>query len=387
MVDVIAEQGYEAATVRRLAQRAGVSTRTFYQHYSGKEECFLRTQGLIERRWSERVVASQETDGSEETPLCLGAAALLQAWVEWPVAARFMLVDAWTGGPGTLTRSRNAIRMIAAKCSNSDVYSSSTARVFTEGVFAGLAAVVRSQLINGQSIDIQNELMEWVDSCFSLAASEAFTLGPPRQVSSSNVEIEDALSPKGDRALLLSAVSKLAEREQAEALTPKRISEVAGLSQRKFHSVFSSLDDCVVAAVEWRTSKAISLVSQHRNSSASQLNDAYRSASQLCVQISRDAALTNLCFGQVGQTSALQLHGQERMAEMIGFLIHGEPARIAAEASAFSVLDVLHSEVTSSQTGRLGEAVPALTYLLLAPAIKTSKVIEAIDQQNHMAAA
>lgn len=388
MVDVVAERGYDAATVRRLAQRAGVSTRTFYQHYSSKEECFLRTQKLIARRWLERVAASQEADCDGEMRLWLGARALLQAWVEWPVAARLMFVDAWAASPGTLARSRHSIRAIAAKCIGPDVDGSGTVSLVAAAGIAGLAAMMRSRLIRGESIEIEDELLEWVASCSSLAACEVLVPGPIQQIASSNVDVEDETpAPGGDRALLVSAVSKLAATEHIEALTPKKISDAAGVSRRKFHSAFSSLDDCVIAAVEWRTHKIVNRVSQHCNSSFVQLIDAHRAANLLCDQISGDAALANLCFGQIEQAGALQLYGQERMAEMIGPLIPGEPAGIASEASAFSILDLLHSEVTSRRTVRFGATVPALACLLLAPAIKRSKAVEMIDQQNHMAAA
>ena len=43
MVEIAGEQGYEAVTVRGLTRTAGVSSRTFYERFEGKEECFLET--------------------------------------------------------------------------------------------------------------------------------------------------------------------------------------------------------------------------------------------------------------------------------------------------------------------------------------------------------
>jgi AcrR family transcriptional regulator len=41
IVQVVAEQGYDRATIKSIAQRAGVGLNTFYAHYRSKEELFL----------------------------------------------------------------------------------------------------------------------------------------------------------------------------------------------------------------------------------------------------------------------------------------------------------------------------------------------------------
>ncbi|HET7589657.1 MAG TPA: helix-turn-helix domain-containing protein, partial [Solirubrobacterales bacterium] len=38
MVELAADRGYKAVTVRDLARLAGVSSRAFYKHFNGKEE-------------------------------------------------------------------------------------------------------------------------------------------------------------------------------------------------------------------------------------------------------------------------------------------------------------------------------------------------------------
>ena len=42
IVQAAAEKGYGATTVADVVARAGVSRRTFYEHFSSKEDCFLR---------------------------------------------------------------------------------------------------------------------------------------------------------------------------------------------------------------------------------------------------------------------------------------------------------------------------------------------------------
>src|SRR3712207_4871654 len=41
MADAVAEKGYAKASVADVIERAGVSRKTFYEHFANKEECFL----------------------------------------------------------------------------------------------------------------------------------------------------------------------------------------------------------------------------------------------------------------------------------------------------------------------------------------------------------
>jgi AcrR family transcriptional regulator len=42
MLDAVGEQGYVATSVADVLSRAGISRRTFYEHFSDKEDCFLQ---------------------------------------------------------------------------------------------------------------------------------------------------------------------------------------------------------------------------------------------------------------------------------------------------------------------------------------------------------
>ncbi|SUA44999.1 TetR/AcrR family transcriptional regulator [Nocardia africana] len=48
-VQVVAEKGYAGASVRQIATRAGISTKTFYELYPDKEEAFLATYAAVDR--------------------------------------------------------------------------------------------------------------------------------------------------------------------------------------------------------------------------------------------------------------------------------------------------------------------------------------------------
>jgi AcrR family transcriptional regulator len=110
---VVGEQGYAGMTVRRVAERAGVSPRTFYVLFCDREDCFLaafdhaidvlggRVRPVFEgeREWSARVRA--------------GLGALLVGLDEEPALRRLLFVEALVAGERVLERRARVLDALA----------------------------------------------------------------------------------------------------------------------------------------------------------------------------------------------------------------------------------------------------------------------------------
>jgi AcrR family transcriptional regulator len=57
-MSLFAEQGYDATTVAEIAERAGLTKRTFFRHFADKREVLFSGSGELERRWVDAVVAA-----------------------------------------------------------------------------------------------------------------------------------------------------------------------------------------------------------------------------------------------------------------------------------------------------------------------------------------
>ena len=51
----VAERGYAAATIDDVVRRAGVSKKTFYEHFADKQDCFLAAYEAASEELLERV--------------------------------------------------------------------------------------------------------------------------------------------------------------------------------------------------------------------------------------------------------------------------------------------------------------------------------------------
>lgn len=111
-VELAYERGVQMQTVATICERAGLSRKTFYDIYDGREECLLATFSDAveqaarvvdhalggERSWRERVRA--------------GLTALLSFFDREPGIARLLVVEALSSGPQTLQARKQALERI-----------------------------------------------------------------------------------------------------------------------------------------------------------------------------------------------------------------------------------------------------------------------------------
>ena len=57
-IELFDEQGYEATTVTEIAERAGLSKRTFFRYFADKREVLFSGSEELQRRWLEGVAAA-----------------------------------------------------------------------------------------------------------------------------------------------------------------------------------------------------------------------------------------------------------------------------------------------------------------------------------------
>ncbi len=71
-IELFDEQGYEATTVAEIAERAGLTKRTFFRYFSDKREVLFSGSYELQRLWLEGVAAAR----ADATPLAVVVAGL-----------------------------------------------------------------------------------------------------------------------------------------------------------------------------------------------------------------------------------------------------------------------------------------------------------------------
>src|SRR4051794_20660428 len=100
----VAERGYAAATIDDVVGRAGVSKKTFYDHFADKQDCFLAAYEAASEELLRRVAEAQEGDLDWRERTRAGIAAYLRWLAGDPALARVYLVEVAAAGPVALER-------------------------------------------------------------------------------------------------------------------------------------------------------------------------------------------------------------------------------------------------------------------------------------------
>jgi AcrR family transcriptional regulator len=108
--DLVAEHGYQGATIETIVRRAKVGYATFYKNFEDKEQCYL---ALLDTSYegAERRV-KQAYDREQEWPdkVAAGLGALFEQIAAYPNASRACLVEALTAGPEAIARHEAALK-------------------------------------------------------------------------------------------------------------------------------------------------------------------------------------------------------------------------------------------------------------------------------------
>jgi AcrR family transcriptional regulator len=103
--EAVAQKGYAATTVADVVGRAGVSRKTFYEHFSDKEECFIAAWDTGVALLIDAVTrATLEAEGDWKDRLHAGVRAYLETLVSVPAFAQTFLIEVLAAGPRALDR-------------------------------------------------------------------------------------------------------------------------------------------------------------------------------------------------------------------------------------------------------------------------------------------
>src|SRR5918992_1285180 len=104
VADVTSAASYPEMTVEDVIVHAGVSRRTFYEHFKNKEEAFLAAYDAVLLQLLSIVQAAIDTEETFPARMCAGLRAFLDFLAREPGFARMCIVEALAAGPEAIAR-------------------------------------------------------------------------------------------------------------------------------------------------------------------------------------------------------------------------------------------------------------------------------------------
>jgi len=148
VVEAVAERGYNATTITGIVKAAKISRRTFYEHFEGKQDCFLAAYAMIEAHVLESMLAAP--GAGEEWPERVRArlVALLEVLARDEAVTRCFLVEPLAAGGEVAARYREAMSLIAAALRPEPPPSQLNMEVRDQALIGGIATLIVRRLNN-----------------------------------------------------------------------------------------------------------------------------------------------------------------------------------------------------------------------------------------------
>jgi AcrR family transcriptional regulator len=113
MAHAVAAKGYAEATIADVVREAGVSRRTFYEHFRDKAECFIALYEAASHNALKVLREAVDPDQGWEQQLERAIGAYLQGMASNPVLLRTLFVEILALGPDGLQARRRVNQEIA----------------------------------------------------------------------------------------------------------------------------------------------------------------------------------------------------------------------------------------------------------------------------------
>jgi AcrR family transcriptional regulator len=404
MIEAVAERGYPQTSVKLVIGLAGVSRRSFYEQFSGKEECFMATFDLIANRTIKRLTEAYRTaEGDQRQRL----RATLRAWgaelEQNPKAMRLAIAESQAAGAEGLRRLQKTTAVcegllanaLSGRCppaadGESETNSAETLPLpVTRAIVGGLRRATQMRLLDDDTEDLEplvGEMVKWS----LLFKSPALGKLRPRPCANppfpQTLELEpDACGGEESRRarVLRSAIETgLRERKFADLSAP-RIAEGAGLPFEAVTELYPDPQACYLEALDVLGDELLQLIATPELVSAEWPEAVCGTIDTLLTRLAGSPArLMTLAVKALEAGPAAIANIGDLAYELATLLTEGAPrrprTRIAIEGIAGGLWNILYCEALAGRGHRLPLLSEYISYVVLTPYLGAEAAVEAI---------
>ncbi len=168
LAEASAEHGYAGTTIAHITRSAAVSRRTFYEHFSSKDECFVVAYETVMEELRDHV--SKAFEEADEWPRAIraGIAAMLGFLAADPNLARLCMVEAMVAGPVVVERYDAAIQSFVpyfrgGREGRSPEVLARLSPTTEEALVGGMVSVISRRIIAGRTAELEDLLPDLVE--------------------------------------------------------------------------------------------------------------------------------------------------------------------------------------------------------------------------------
>jgi AcrR family transcriptional regulator len=156
VAEATAASSFAETSVESIIGHAGVSRRTFYEHFRNKHEAFLAAYDDASARLVRQVVAAVEHAEGFAERAYTGLQAMLTFLATEPAVARMCIVEVMAAGPEAIARRSDSMRAFARLVERyaSELLDHHAPVLTAETIVGGIYEVVYTRVLHGHTEEL-----------------------------------------------------------------------------------------------------------------------------------------------------------------------------------------------------------------------------------------
>jgi AcrR family transcriptional regulator len=413
IVHVNSQLGYEDATIALVIDHAGVSRRTFYEYFAGKEACFLAALEEIEHR-----VLVAATRSVEQQPPPNAAAAVITALVTFahkhPAHARLLMNETMAAGPRALDARDRGVERLGRLIEQAyrHVHADTLVPALPSEIIVGTTYRLLASSLRRDERDLPmlgRGLHEWLASHAWRTAERRWRIlrpapAPPRSPFLGPAPLRAPPAPKPGRPrrsappvsesqrlrIIFATVEIIGRDGYAGGVSVAAICRAAGIERRVFYELFTDKRNAVTAVHQFVFQNLMAVTAGAFFAAEEWPRRIWEAARAFTQFLEQNPALAHaaLVEGHVGGAA-----GVKRLEELLlGFTIFlqegygyeprrraSAPSSVALQTIAHANFEILYRQARSDGANMAGLVAP-LAYVSLAPFVGVARASELIDE-------
>lgn len=399
MLGAVSRHGYTRASIAQAIAGAHVSRSTFYEHFAGKEECFLAAyEDLAERMLLDLGVAAHEASWEQKAGAILGAVLDPDelAAPRW----RLLLTLARGGGPPVRQARERLVERIEALFEEilaGAPAGSVTLDVPPKALLGGVRSVLSIRRYQGVSDGSEREqLLAWARSYAvraerprhsaadwerlgaPLAGVQAVPAPPPepRRLPRGRGRLAaEIVSAEHQRRIIIATAAVVCERGYAACRVSDIVSR-ARISRNVFYRHYHGKQEAFIAAQRVALGEGMTACSRAFFAGGEWPERVCAGVQALLARTASSPQLAHLAL--VEPSAAAPGAGQNMIDSLAGFGVFleegyrqspraGRLPRLCSDAIAGAIFELMYHEALSGRVERMAELTPQCAYVALAP--------------------
>jgi AcrR family transcriptional regulator len=410
MIALAAERGYQAVSVEALCSLAGTSPVTFYEHFEGKEECFLAAyRACAEHIFAPMAAAVTDDEYSEAPRLALEV--LLRGLEGEPQAGRVLFIEALGAGPAiraergrVLAEFERRTEELLARAPEG----ASTIDVPLTAVIGALRHVI-SRHLRTHAEDLLPTLLTdglaWLSSYTVPGRAERWSTSPaallkltpqpppaawtPQPLPPGTSGLPAGVIARSQRTRLINAI---AEVSMAKGWANTKISDIvtaARVARPVFYEHFTDKQDGFLEAQQHPTQHILDRCAQAYYSADTWPQRMSRCLQTLTGLIIENPAISHLRLVECYAAGPKAIRLAEEITRSFTIFLeegyHYRPQaatlpRLCSQATTGAIFEIIQRDVADHQPNRLRTRLPQLTYIAIAPYTGAQHAIGLVEE-------